>query len=505
MPRLLLLLLTLIALTGCAVTRFENEPLADGAANSERRSVDVADKNRPVILVAISGGGARASALGWAVLRELRDYRYVNNDPSPAKSKGLLTQTQDFASSPSRGEELHSASDRMGEEPRRLIDDVAMISSVSGGSVIAAYYGLYGPDGLDQFEPDFLVPDNVGPLLSQILNPFNWIERALNGVRRSDTVERMFDDQLYHGKTFADLNQPGKPYIIINATDMASGEVFSLTPDRFDDICSDFDKLPVASGVAASSAVPVVLTPIAFKDYSVSQCQDRPVPAWIENRLNSPTAPYVNLEAYKRARYANDLRRGPGRYRDIQYIYLVDGGLADNLGLLGLADVYALPRGPGQILQHIKDGDIKKLVVIVINARADAPNPVYESPLSPGLTAMIRSAASVPIASASASNNVQINDLLRKVHTVAKDKINVYGVQIDLDQLRASDEHQRELRDKAKSIPTSWDITPEDRDTVKEVAQVLLRQHPCFQKLLMDMKMNALFVDPAFAKAGCVP
>ena len=39
--------------------------------------------------------------------------------------------------------------------------------------------------------------------------------------------------------------------------------------------------------------------------------------------------------------------------------------------------------------------------------------------------------------------------------------------------------------------------------TYPEQRAILLHQHPCFQRLLMDMDIKAEFVDPVFAKTGC--
>ena len=113
---------------------------------------------------------------------------------------------------------------------------------VSGGSVIAAHFALYGPTGLDRFAPDFLVPDNTRTLGLDAVNPITWLQLAITGSSRIDVVEELFDRQLFKGKTFYELNQPGRPYLILNATDMASGEVFAFTPKRFDDICSTSTK-----------------------------------------------------------------------------------------------------------------------------------------------------------------------------------------------------------------------------------------------------------------------
>ncbi len=477
-----------LALAGCA-TRFENLPLPGGRANEERRAVDVSQPERPLILVAISGGGSRAAALGWAVLREVAKFRYAT-----------------------------------GGAPRSLIDDIAVVSSVSGGSVIAAHFALSGPDGLDRFGPDFLVPDNMRALELDAANPFTWLKLAVTGSSRIDVVEALFDKQLFKDKTFYELNQRGKPYLILNATDMASGEVFAFTPKRFDDICSDLDKLPISVGVAASSAVPIVLSPVAFENYSSKHCRDMAPPQWIQRRLEGLYAPYVNLEEFKLARYANDLRHGKNSFRKIDYLYFLDGGLADNLAIHGLLETisspYAAPivagdspglGGTGTILDAVNTGKVRKLAVIVINARADPANTIYQTPSRPGIVGMIESVVSIPIDSTTSSVSSQMDVLLAQLRAAggggAGDPqfagLKVYGVQIDFDQLRANDPRQRELRDKAKAIPTLWTITKDNREVVEQAGTMLLRQHPCWQRLLLDMGISADFVEPGYARTGC--
>ncbi len=419
-------------LAGCA-TRFENFPLAQDQVNVERRAVDVAHEERPLVLVAVSGGGSRAAALGWVVLREVAKFRYA--------TEGQL---------------------------RSLIDDIGVVSSVSGGSVIAAHFALYGPAGLDRFAPDFLVPDNTRTLGLEAVDPITWFRLAITGSSRIDLVEQLFDHLLFKHKTFFDLNQPGKPYLILNATDMASGEVFAFTPKRFDDICSDLDKEPISAGVAASAAVPIVFSPVAFRNFSATRCPDRPTPPWITTRLNGRYAPYLNLETFKLARYANDLRHGPNRLR-------------------------------------------KKLAVIVINARADAANTISQTASRPGIAGMVESVITIPIDSTTSSVSSQMDVLLAQLNAAggggAGDPrftgLKIYAVQVDFDQLRASDPHQRELREKANAIPTLWTITKDNREVLEQAGTILLHQHPCFQRLLLDMDIKADFIDAAFAKTGC--
>ncbi len=479
----------LFALAGCVATRFENYPLSAGHINEERRTVDVSHPGRPLILVAVSGGGSRAAALGWVVLRELRKFQYSTNGQS-----------------------------------RSLIDDIGVVSSVSGGSVIAAHFALYGPEGLDQFAPEFLVPDNMRTLALDAVNPLDWMKLAITGSTRIGLMEALFDHQLFKQKTFSALNQPGKPYLILNATDMASGEVFAFTPGRFNDICADLDREPISVAVAASSAVPIVLSPVAFRNYSSTDCRDATAPPWISNKLEGRFAPYVNLEEFKLARYANDLRHGKNGFRQIDYLYLLDGGLADNLAIHGLLETISSPYAAraivdqgsatpesGTILQAINTGRIKKLVVIVINARVDPANTIYQTATRPGVLGMIKSVISTPIDSTTSSVSSQMEVLLAQLNAAggggAGDPqfqgLHIYGIQIDFDQLRASDPKQRELREKAKSIPTLWTISKDNREVIEAVGPILLHQHPCFQRLLIDMNVKADFVDPNFANMGC--
>ena len=95
------------------------------------------------LMLAFSGGGTRAAALAYGVLKELRD--------TPVPSAG---------------------------SDKRMLDEIHSISSVSGGSFTAAYYGLHGEGIFDDFEDVFLRQDVEGALLRRVLNPFSWFNRT---------------------------------------------------------------------------------------------------------------------------------------------------------------------------------------------------------------------------------------------------------------------------------------------------------------------------------------
>lgn len=491
-------LAALLVLAGCSTTKFENSqltaascatkspPAGLASCNAERRSFDATHEERPLILVAISGGGVRASALGWAILEQLKEQKYTN----------------------------------AAGESRRLIDDVAVISSASGGSVPAAYLGLYGPDGLDNLEHDFLSQDNMQTLGSETLRPGTWFSLVFSGNGRTDQVRELFDERLFHDKRFRDMNREGRPYVILNATDMASGEVFSFTPQRFDDICSNLDNERISVGVASSSAVPVVLEPMAFHNYSKADgCPITTMPQWVTNQLDTkelPAARFQNVELYKRARYAYDLRKGSNPFRTRDYIYLVDGGLVDNLGIHGLIEATTAHYAPEivnvgkkdrrSILYAMNAGLVRKLVVVIVNARSDPVNDIYTSPDRPGLLAMLGAVASDPIDATSSSMNSQLRvlmDELKKADQVTH-SMKVYDIEVDFDLLDPNEPKQKELRDAVKIIPTSWTISAANLAVVEKASRQLMQHNPCFQNLLLDMGITPDFpVSPELAAAGC--
>jgi NTE family protein len=470
--RAVVLALGLAACGGPA--QYANQPLPAGGINLDQRGLQPTPSlARPVILMAFSGGGSRAAALSLAVLDELGQYKYI--------------------------------ADR---QTRRLIDDVDVVSSVSGGSVTAAYFGLYGPDDTQRLR-SFLARDNMATLEIDAVNPITWARLAFGGYTRVEALRDLLDGQLFDKKTFAAMTARGYPVVVLNASDMASGEVFAFTASRFNDICSDLSSLPIATGVAASAAFPILLSPVDLKNYAGKDCVGNdPTPEWIADDLKKRATPYLDVEEFKRARYANSLRRGPNAFRDVQYVHLLDGGLVDNLGVHSLMDAIISPHGNVRLLQAINRGEISKLVVITVNARSDPPNTLSTDPKTPGIISMIGAVTSNPIDAATAGADAQLRALLSEIETAAADAppragfkgMRVYDIEVDFDQLLPS---QRELQTIVKSTPTLWSIKPEQLRAVNDAGKLLLDQHPCFQKLLIDLGIPADFIDRAFAEATC--
>ncbi|HMI97776.1 MAG TPA: patatin-like phospholipase family protein [Micropepsaceae bacterium] len=479
MTRALISLCLACALTACGTIHLENTALMSGQNNLERRSIMPAAPDRPVILMAFSGGGTRAAVLAASVLEEMSTTKYTALDG-----------------------------------PHVLTQDVKFVSSVSGGSVTAGWLGLLGhpPEEKDfeSLQTNFLARDNMKDLASNLVDPEFWYRLAFTRYIRIDALEELFDRQLFHGAKLGEINRPGRPIIVLNATDMAGGETFAFTPQRFDDICTDFDSMPLSAGVASSAAFPILLSPVSLRNYSEACAGNRRAAEWAAIEVSAASQPFNNLPEYRDARYTNDLRFGSNRFRNIDYLHLLDGGLADNLGINSLRSALIGTHDDTRLLRAINDGKVEKLVVIVVNARSDKPSGLYKSARSPGLISMIGSVTSVPVDANTANAQEVLQNLLRDLSNAAREtataqfhRLAVYGITIDFDQIPADTAEHRALRDNAKDVPTSWTLTDKQVQATEAVGKFLLANNPCYRALVSDLGATTAIQGDAAIRAVC--
>ncbi|MDZ7768324.1 MAG: patatin-like phospholipase family protein [Woeseiaceae bacterium] len=236
-------MVTLAFLAGGCSTHTLNTRLdenhATPAYDFESRLPD--NDDRLFVVLAFSGGGTRAAALSYGVMDALRDEHIMIDG-----------------------------------QRSRLLDQVDVISAVSGGSYTAAYYGLFGDRLFEDFEARFLRrnwPRTYGWMLA---NPFNWAKLVSPNFNRSDLMAGYLDKRIFDGKTFADLSRGTRPFVIINATDLNNSLTFSFIQQQFDLLCSDLDVYPVANAVMASSTVPPAFAPVRLRNYSGCQSKTNP-------------------------------------------------------------------------------------------------------------------------------------------------------------------------------------------------------------------------------------
>ena len=205
-------------------------------------------KDERFLALAISGGGSRAANFGAAVMLELQQ--------------------------------------------RKLLEQVDVISGVSGGTLPAVYYGL-GQQAGDFTESGLRKALGYHFQASWIRRwflPQNIFRYWLSDFTRSDIMVQVFNNELYHDAMFKDLQS--HPKILLNSTIHNDHTRFTFTDEGFSRLGSALAFYPVANAVNASSAFPG-----AFQD--------------------------VTLEWYMTPR---------------EYVHLYDGGPIDNLGVQAITE-----------------------------------------------------------------------------------------------------------------------------------------------------------------------
>jgi NTE family protein len=238
------------------------------------------------------------------------------------------------------------------------LDRVIFISGVSGGSVAAAYFGLKGHAALADFRERFLLK-NAEEDLNTRVGLVNLARGFSGGVNDASRFAGWLDQNLYEGATLADLYQPGKPIVWLNASDLYNRTPFLFSPVTFEALCSDPRKYPISQAVAASAAVPVAFVPIVLASFS-DACSV-PLPPWVD-RVLADRSSGAQVRAFAQA-----LKR----YRDpeqIRFVKLADGGITDNFGLSGVVIAREAAGQPYSPLTRDRAVQMRHLVFVVVNA-----------------------------------------------------------------------------------------------------------------------------------------
>ncbi len=446
--RTILSLLLALAAAGCRHPREVNPPLAAPAgAEGYYFHTRARPGNSPdtLFILCFSGGGTRAAALACGVLEELA------RTPVPGT-------------------------------PRRLLDEVDAISSVSGGSVTAAAYALYGDEAFGRLETNFLKRDIQGELVGRVLNPFRWRRLWSPHYNRSDLAAQLYDEVLFHGATFGDLAARPGPYVAVNATDIAHGARFGFSQHQFDLLCADLAPLRVARAVAASSAVPGLLAPVTLDSYA-GAC-DPPLPPALLAAARGQAAGLTRREAL--------LMRELGGYLGTNrpFLHLMDGGIADNLGVRAVLDgLHLLMQNP-EARGTLDFARLRRVAILCVNARSQPERDWNRREAPPGTLALAVAAAGIPMDRYSYETiellHEQVNawrdEARRRRGEAGGPPLELHPIIVSFDQLPDAEERRFFLNQ-----PTSFRLPAGDVDALREVGGRLLRNAETYQALLRDL------------------
>ena len=429
------------ALAGCA--HWPATPRLDQAGAPGYR---VGEVTRPgqsddlLLILAISGGGTRAAALGYGVLEELRRTEVTVNGAK-----------------------------------RRLLDEVDVISAVSGGTFPATYYALRGEKTFDEFESKVLSRNFETELALRLVTPINWFRMPSGTFGKSDLLAEMYDETVFDHATFADLKKAGGPFVIINGTDLTSGARFNFTQEQFDAICGDLSRVTLGRAVATSTALPPILTPITFENRG-GTCSRKPPPwqAAAEATVGESETPgRALLRARALQAYADPAR---------PYVHVFDGGLSENLGLAEVIRAFELLKvDPGEtVLPALHRA--RKVVVIAVNALRFPEVDWDQHDAPPDTDTVTDQMWSIPVDRITLDGVEQVHDKLAAWQAGSTER-RAYLALVTFDNLKDPAERRY-----FKGVKTRLQLPKEQVDKVREVAGRLLREAPAFQRLLSDLK-----------------
>lgn len=412
-----------------------------------------------LLILSFSGGGTRAAALAYGVLQAL-DNTVVTLDG----------------------------------EQKTLLDEVDLITSVSGGSYTAAYYGLFGRQIFEDYESAFLKRNFQSDIYRLVFNPWNWPALGSSNFDRSDLIANYLNDTLFRDSAIGDMHRADTPFIMINASETGFATQITFEQRQFDMFCLDLSKMPVGRAVMASSAVPVLFTPITFKNFSY-RC-DNSLPGWARRALEQDQR--TSRKFYLAEKYT--------RYKDAAnypYIHLYDGGITDNLGLRSVINLVERQGGAWNALKIMGHENARKAIVIVVDAKSSAAMDSSRNKQIKFKDA-INSALNVSINSLSFETISMMRDIMSgwqveitqsrcwEYARQNKDQtdcyvIDPYLVEVNFEQIASARKANQLQR-----IPTSFNLSDTEVDLITQSAIQILENSSQFQKLLQDLSSTAL-------------
>lgn len=321
--RRMLVGMAVVGLTACA-TPFDNEPLnrpiSQQFLDEAARPRDIVGPN--VVALSLSGGGMRAAAFSFGVMQ-------------------ALASADDAATD--------------------LFDELTFMSSVSGGSLTAAYAALHGRRVLSDFRTQVLARDLERDLRLSLLSPVNLGRLLAGGVNDRSNLAATLDTEVFKGATFADLYRANKPDVWINATDLYNRTPFPFIPPVFMGLCSDLSQLRVSEAVAASMAVPLAFAPVVLRTFP-DRCLT-PTPPDLDTLVSDPGSVATGLLAAS-ARAVRNYRSA----ERMRYVKLADGGLTDNQGLSSILIARSFsgtPHGPFTESDAVR---MRRMLFLIVDA-----------------------------------------------------------------------------------------------------------------------------------------
>ncbi len=265
--------------------------------------------------------------------------------------------------------------------------------------------------------------------------------------------------------------------------------------------------MPLSRAAAASSAVPVVLSPITISNYG-GTCNSTP-PAWAKPFMGSDNPPRPAARAIRSFRadaaFGDSVRR--------PYLHLVDGGVSDNLGMRAVLDALEVLEALHDIGAPTPLDRARRIIVFVVNSQSSPPTNWDEFETPPGTIDILLKSAGTPIDAVLVRNgrglarhgSAMVHDARIRDSAAMKANANARSkaMRVPDAEIYAIDVSFAALKDKSEldylnRQPTTFVLPPEAVDRLRAAAGTIIMDSPEFQRLFKDV--GARIVDPAVPK-----
>jgi NTE family protein len=240
----------------------------------------------------------------------------------------------------------------------------------------------------------------------------------------------------------------------------------------FDLMCADLSKYPVARAVAASSAVPGLLSPIVLENYAGS-CGYQVNP-WIQRAADGH---YQTIERVTGQAMLALLHRD-----ERPWLHLVDGGIADNLGLRAIWTDTEVAGGLDKAFPSLSRPGGHQVLLILVNAIAQPRHEWMFFSKAPSLLEIFGAVSAIELSRFDLDTIQLTQESFQRWAEEASAPDNPVSfdfVEVSFDQVK--DEAKR---DALNQIGTNFDLKDDDVDLLISSARTVLRESPAFQAFL---------------------
>ena len=207
------------------------------------------------------------------------------------------------------------------------------------------------------------------------------------------------------------------------------------------------------------------------------------------------------MQRYREMRVIQDSENHP-------YLHLVDGGVADNLGVRGVLEALEELSFSGAFRRQKDYTGIRRIVLIVVNAQSDNTNNWDKSEKPPNSLKQTLQSSGVPIARYTFDTVELMKQLVKNADwqrqlDIAEARLagasreeaeamfpetKMLVFDISFDAIRDPEERQY-----FENLPTSFVLEDEQVDRLREVAAELMRQSPDYKQVISEI--GAKFVE----------